>query len=270
MRVRTDIQGSACTTPVSQKNFRMLELVVGSLILLISGCFAYELWLSSPEWGAVLYGILPQASLVTDKRQLLIGVGILGATVMPHNLYLHSAIVQVRALPGGQLGWGDGRGGRPKGRDEGARLARRCGSVGWAAVCVLEQLRVVGVQKAGLWGTGLPRPQLLNVPCGSDEEGVCPVPPVQDATRSHIPTVHTPPVSETGCVLCAALFIVSAHWDACGANAPVCTIASSPWGHMGGGRAAQSQQSQSTENAHKPSVLAHVYKPGPEVKWVPH
>eukprot|EP00668_Euglena_longa_P005554 GGOE01006552.1.p1 GENE.GGOE01006552.1~~GGOE01006552.1.p1 ORF type:complete len:513 (-),score=119.24 GGOE01006552.1:321-1859(-) len=82
---------------IEQKNFRILEFIVGSIIVVISSCFAYELYLARPQWSAVLEGIIPYPSIVTNRDQLLVSIGILGATVMPHNLYLHSSIVQTRA-----------------------------------------------------------------------------------------------------------------------------------------------------------------------------
>jgi manganese transport protein len=64
----------------------------------IGGCFAYELWLARPDWGAVAAGFVPRAEIVTNPAALYIAIGILGATVMPHNLYLHSSVVQTRAI----------------------------------------------------------------------------------------------------------------------------------------------------------------------------
>jgi manganese transport protein len=75
---------------------RRLEALIFGFIALIFGCFAVEIVLSDPDWGAVLRGYLPSASIVSDGTQLYIAIGILGATVMPHNLYLHTALVQSR------------------------------------------------------------------------------------------------------------------------------------------------------------------------------
>ncbi len=80
------------------KGFRVLECLVASLIVLIGGCFAYELWLAHPAWGAVAVGLIPRTEIITNPTMLYIAIGILGATVMPHNLYLHSSIVQTRAF----------------------------------------------------------------------------------------------------------------------------------------------------------------------------
>jgi manganese transport protein len=76
--------------------FRYVEALVVLLIVGIAGSFAVELWLSKPDVGGVLRGIVPSAEIVRNPDMLYIAVGILGATVMPHNLYLHSSIVQTR------------------------------------------------------------------------------------------------------------------------------------------------------------------------------
>lgn len=81
-----------------KKGFRVLESIVLSLLIVIVLCFAYELLLSKPDISGVLGGLIPQPSIFTDSNQLYVAIGILGATVMPHNLYLHSSIVQTRAF----------------------------------------------------------------------------------------------------------------------------------------------------------------------------
>jgi len=78
--------------------FRKLEAFVATLLVVIAGCFAYELWLARPDWGSVAVGFVPTAQIVTNPAMLYIAIGILGATVMPHNLYLHSSVVQTRAI----------------------------------------------------------------------------------------------------------------------------------------------------------------------------
>ncbi|MDB5681201.1 MAG: divalent metal cation transporter [Sphingomonas bacterium] len=78
--------------------FRKLEAFVATLLIVIAGCFVYELWLARPDWGAVVGGFVPRAEIVTNPAMLYIAIGILGATVMPHNLYLHSSVVQTRAI----------------------------------------------------------------------------------------------------------------------------------------------------------------------------
>ncbi len=81
---------------LQHKGFRYLEALVITLIVTIIGCFGLEIWLSQPAIGAVLAGFLPTTELFTNKDMVYIAAGILGATVMPHNLYLHSAVVQTR------------------------------------------------------------------------------------------------------------------------------------------------------------------------------
>jgi len=81
---------------LQQHRFRYVEVLVVLLILGIAGAFAVELWLSRPALGDVLAGFIPSSQIVRDPDMLYIAVGILGATVMPHNLYLHSSIVRTR------------------------------------------------------------------------------------------------------------------------------------------------------------------------------
>jgi manganese transport protein len=78
------------------KGFRWLEAIILGLVSTIGFCFLAEIFFAQPDWHLVAIGYLPQTSLVTNSNQLYIAVSILGATVMPHNLYLHSAIVQTR------------------------------------------------------------------------------------------------------------------------------------------------------------------------------
>ncbi|KAI8462637.1 MAG: natural resistance associated macrophage protein [Monoraphidium minutum] len=82
---------------VEGRSFRWLELGIFALILGIFGCFVYEIVLARPVWRDVAVGLLPTRQVFTDPSMLTIAVGILGATVMPHNLYLHSAVIQTRA-----------------------------------------------------------------------------------------------------------------------------------------------------------------------------
>jgi len=81
---------------LQHKGFRYVEALVVALILLIAGSFAIELWLARPEWTAVAVGFIPRTEILKNADMLYIAIGILGATVMPHNLYLHSSIVQTR------------------------------------------------------------------------------------------------------------------------------------------------------------------------------
>ncbi len=80
------------------KGFRIIESIVAGLILLIGGSFAYEMVLSNPSLPLFFANLLPKPEIVTNPDMLYIAIGILGATVMPHNLYLHSSIVQTRAF----------------------------------------------------------------------------------------------------------------------------------------------------------------------------
>lgn len=77
-------------------SFRFLEVFVIALILLITATFWFEIKISHPDMNEVLKGFIPQIELFTNSEMLFIGIGIIGATVMPHNLYLHSSIVQTR------------------------------------------------------------------------------------------------------------------------------------------------------------------------------
>ena len=81
---------------LQQRGFRWLEAFIIALIVVIGVCFAVEMVLAKPALGAVLSGLIPRTEIVTNPLMLYIAIGILGATVMPHNLYLHSAIVQTR------------------------------------------------------------------------------------------------------------------------------------------------------------------------------
>jgi manganese transport protein len=81
---------------LQHKGFRWLEALVLALILVISICFLLELVFSRPCWSEVAGGLLPTPQIVTNPQMLYLAIGILGATVMPHNLYLHSSIVQTR------------------------------------------------------------------------------------------------------------------------------------------------------------------------------
>ncbi|WP_375436789.1 Nramp family divalent metal transporter [uncultured Hymenobacter sp.] len=80
------------------RGFRVLESIIAGLIVVIFGCFLYEIIVSRPDWFGILGGLVPQPQVVTNPKMLYIAIGILGATVMPHNLYLHSSIVQTRAI----------------------------------------------------------------------------------------------------------------------------------------------------------------------------
>lgn len=80
------------------RGFRALEALVVTLIMTIGACFAYEIFFARPLWVEAARGFLPTAEMLKNREMLYLAIGILGATVMPHNLYLHSSIVQTRAF----------------------------------------------------------------------------------------------------------------------------------------------------------------------------
>ncbi len=79
------------------KGFRYIEALVITLVATVGICFAVEILFSRPDVGGILQGYLPNREIVRNPEMLYLAIGILGATVMPHNLYLHSSIVQTRA-----------------------------------------------------------------------------------------------------------------------------------------------------------------------------
>ncbi len=78
------------------KGFRYIEALVITLIATIGSCFAAELIFSKPTLTGVMLGFIPGPHIIMDQGMLYVSIGIIGATVMPHNLYLHSSIVQTR------------------------------------------------------------------------------------------------------------------------------------------------------------------------------
>jgi manganese transport protein len=80
------------------RGFRLVEALVITLIATIAGCFAYEIFFARPLWLEAARGYIPNAEILRNREMLYLAIGILGATVMPHNLYLHSSIVQTRAF----------------------------------------------------------------------------------------------------------------------------------------------------------------------------
>jgi manganese transport protein len=81
---------------LQNKGFRYVEAIVIMLILTIGTCFAAQLFFAKPSLAGVMLGFVPSGEILTNQKMLYISIGILGATVMPHNLYLHSSIVQTR------------------------------------------------------------------------------------------------------------------------------------------------------------------------------
>jgi manganese transport protein len=79
------------------KGFRFLEAFVIALLIVIAVCFGIQIFAAAPPVAAILQGFIPKAEIVTNHEMLYVAIGIIGATVMPHNLYLHSSIVQTRA-----------------------------------------------------------------------------------------------------------------------------------------------------------------------------
>src|ERR1044072_2948578 len=76
--------------------FRYVEALIVTLLGVIAVCFAIQIALANPEWGAVIRGFAPTTEIITNPDMLYLAIGIIGATVMPHNLFLHSGVVQTR------------------------------------------------------------------------------------------------------------------------------------------------------------------------------
>jgi manganese transport protein len=83
---------------LQNKGFRWLEAFIISLLGVIAACFGIQIALAQPDWSLAIKGFAPSVEIVRNPEMLYIALGVLGATVMPHNLYLHSAIVQTRAF----------------------------------------------------------------------------------------------------------------------------------------------------------------------------
>jgi len=81
---------------LQNKGFRLLEALVITLVMVVGLCFLFEIVVSKPDAAGVARGFMPSIDIVRDPAMLYLAIGILGATVMPHNLYLHSSIVQTR------------------------------------------------------------------------------------------------------------------------------------------------------------------------------
>lgn len=80
------------------RGFRLIEAFVCTLMASIAACFAYEIFFAQPLWREAALGFIPHIEILRNREMMYIAIGILGATVMPHNLYLHSSIVQTRAF----------------------------------------------------------------------------------------------------------------------------------------------------------------------------
>src|SRR5262245_40598127 len=89
---------------LQRRGIRLLELLTLTLVGIIAGSFVFEIVLARPDWAGVLRGFVPALDPDNKRESLYVAIGMLGATVMPHNLYLHSALVQTRAFPRTQEG----------------------------------------------------------------------------------------------------------------------------------------------------------------------
>jgi len=87
---------------LQNKGFRYTEAIIVTLVGTIAVCFGVQVLMSRPDWLGVAAGLVPTPQVLRNNEMLYIAMGILGATVMPHNLYLHSSIVQTRAWRGSQ------------------------------------------------------------------------------------------------------------------------------------------------------------------------
>jgi manganese transport protein len=83
---------------LQNKGFRWIEALIISLMALIAACFVVLIAQADPVWGEVIAGFAPSREIFNNPTMLYLALGIIGATVMPHNLYLHSGIVQTRAF----------------------------------------------------------------------------------------------------------------------------------------------------------------------------
>src|SRR5215207_10242203 len=83
---------------LQNKGFRWIEALIITLLGVIAICFVVQIAMADPDWGQVIRGFAPTTQIITNPDMLYLSLGIIGATVMPHNLYLHSGIVQTRAF----------------------------------------------------------------------------------------------------------------------------------------------------------------------------
>ena len=97
---------------LQNKGFRWIEAFIITLLGVIAVCFVVQIAMADPDWGQVIRGFAPTTQIVTNPDMLYLSLGIIGATVMPHNLYLHSGIVQTRAF--GHTLAGEARGGEAR------------------------------------------------------------------------------------------------------------------------------------------------------------
>jgi manganese transport protein len=83
---------------LQRMGFRWIEAFIIALLAVIFVCFGLQIALANPDWGQVIRGFAPTTEIIKNPDMLYLALGIIGATVMPHNLYLHSGIVQTRAI----------------------------------------------------------------------------------------------------------------------------------------------------------------------------
>lgn len=84
---------------IQRRGVRLLELLTLILVAVVGGSFAVEFFLIDTDWAGVVRGFIPSLDPLDPTESLYVAIAMLGATVMPHNLYLHSALVQTRAFP---------------------------------------------------------------------------------------------------------------------------------------------------------------------------
>ncbi|MGX9392685.1 Nramp family divalent metal transporter [Nitrobacteraceae bacterium UC4446_H13] len=124
------------------RGFRFLEAFVIALLIVIAGCFAVQIVAAAPSVAEVAKGFLPSREIVANPAMLYIAIGIIGATVMPHNLYLHSSIVQTRAYER-----------TPKGRREAIKWATTDSTIA-LMLALFVNAAILIVAAAAFHGTG--------------------------------------------------------------------------------------------------------------------
>ncbi|MBI0329929.1 Nramp family divalent metal transporter [Burkholderia plantarii] len=124
--------GTFAMLALQRRGHRTLEACVAALILFVALCFVAEVALARPDWAAALGGFVPSTGLVRNAGMVWLAAGIVGATVMPHNLYLHSALVKRHAPPAGHgHDARDARDGAPAHRERDAEIADTMRGVGF-------------------------------------------------------------------------------------------------------------------------------------------
>ena len=129
---------------LQHQGLRRLEALVIAMVALIGACFVVELVLLKPDWVAVAHGFVPNPLAMANHQQLFLAAGILGATVMPHNLYLHSSLVKTRQWPD-----------HPKARHWALRLATADMAIA-LAMAFLVNAAILVLAGGAFYGRGLP------------------------------------------------------------------------------------------------------------------